>query len=144
MSRILIIEDDSKIRAILKEILQEKDHDTEEAADGQEGLKKLEAGSFDLCICDIKMPKMDGLEVLQKAKEAGIGTNFVIISAHGNIDIAVEAVKKGALTSDAWRSPFGMRSIRVHWSKRPGRFVRRCRASTTWLVRAKQFLKSVT
>src|SRR5690606_16645794 len=96
MSRILVIEDDNKIRSILKEILEEKDHDVEEAADGQEGLKKLEAGTFDLCLCDIKMPKMDGLEVLEKAREIGIPTNFVIISAHGTIDIAVEAVKKGA------------------------------------------------
>jgi two-component system nitrogen regulation response regulator NtrX len=111
MSKILIIEDDSKIRAILKEILQEKDHETEEAADGQEGLKKLEAGSFDLCICDIKMPKMDGLEVLQKAKEAGIGTNFVIISAHGNIDIAVEAVKKGAF--DFLQKPFDLGRLEI-------------------------------
>jgi two-component system nitrogen regulation response regulator NtrX len=111
MSKILIIEDDSKIRAILKEILQEKDHETDEASDGQEGLKKLEAGSFDLCICDIKMPKMDGLEVLQKAKEAGIGTNFVIISAHGNIDIAVEAVKKGAF--DFLQKPFDLGRLEI-------------------------------
>jgi two-component system nitrogen regulation response regulator NtrX len=111
MSKILIIEDDSKIRAILKEILQEKDHETEEASDGQEGLKKLEAGSFYLCICDIKMPKMDGLEVLQKAKEAGIGTNFVIISAHGNIDIAVEAVKKGAF--DFLQKPFDLGRLEI-------------------------------
>src|SRR5688572_16019322 len=111
MSKILIIEDDSKIRAILKEILQEKDHETEEAADGQEGLKKLEAGSFDLCICDIKMPKMDGLEVLQKAKEAGIATNFVVISAHGNIDIAVEAVKKGAF--DFLQKPFDLGRLEI-------------------------------
>ena len=96
MSKILIIEDDNKIRTILKEILEEKDHEVDEAGDGQDGLKKLESGSYDLCLCDIKMPKMDGMEVLQKAKEAGIGTNFIIISAHGTIDIAVEAVKKGA------------------------------------------------
>lgn len=111
MSKILIIEDDSKIRAILKEILQEKDHETDEAADGQEGLKKLEAGNFDLCICDIKMPKMDGLEVLQKAKDAGIATNFVIISAHGNIDIAVEAVKKGAF--DFLQKPFDLGRLEI-------------------------------
>jgi YesN/AraC family two-component response regulator len=84
MSKILIIEDDSKIRSILKEILEEKDHDVDEASDGQEGFKKLESGGFDLCLCDIKMPKMDGLEVLEKAKEAGISTNFIVISAHWN------------------------------------------------------------
>jgi two-component system, NtrC family, nitrogen regulation response regulator NtrX len=111
MSKILIIEDDPKIRAILKEILQEKDHDVDDAADGQEGLKKLEAGAYDLCICDIKMPKMDGLEVLQKAKEAGIASNFVVISAHGNIDIAVEAVKKGAF--DFLQKPFDLGRLEI-------------------------------
>src|SRR3989337_2313483 len=89
MSKILLIEDDSKIRSILREILQEKNHEVDEAGDGLEGFKKLEQGIYDLCICDIKMPKMDGLEVLDKAKQEGITANFVIISAHGNIDIAV-------------------------------------------------------
>lgn len=111
MSKILIIEDDNKIRAILKEILEEKDHEVDEAADGQEGLKKLEAGAFDLCLCDIKMPKMDGLEVLEKAKEAGIGANFIIISAHGTIDIAVEAVKKGAF--DFLQKPFDLGRLEI-------------------------------
>jgi two-component system, NtrC family, nitrogen regulation response regulator NtrX len=111
MSKILIIEDDAKIRSILKEILQEKEHEVDEAADGQEGLKKLEAGAYDLCICDIKMPKMDGLEVLQKAKEAGITANFIVISAHGNIDIAVEAVKKGAF--DFLQKPFDLGRLEI-------------------------------
>ncbi|MBT1695839.1 sigma-54 dependent transcriptional regulator [Fulvivirgaceae bacterium PWU4] len=111
MSKILLIEDDSKIRAILKEILQDKQHEVDEAGDGAEGFKKLEQGSYDLCICDIKMPKMDGLEVLDKAKEAGISTNFVIISAHGNIDIAVEAVKKGAF--DFLQKPFDLGRLEI-------------------------------
>ncbi|MBL7856220.1 MAG: sigma-54-dependent Fis family transcriptional regulator [Cyclobacteriaceae bacterium] len=111
MSKILVIEDDSKIRAILKEILQEKDHEVDEAADGQEGFRKLESGSFDLCICDIKMPKMDGIEVLEKSKEAGIPTNFIIISAHGNIDIAVDAVKKGAF--DFLQKPFDLGRLEI-------------------------------
>ena len=111
MSKILIVEDDNKIRAILKEILEEKDHDVEEAADGEEGLKKLEQGGFDLCLCDIKMPKMDGLEVLEKAKEAGIPTNFIIISAHGTIDVAVEAVKKGAF--DFLQKPFDLGRLEI-------------------------------
>lgn len=111
MSKILIIEDDSKIRSILKEILEEKDHDVDEASDGQEGFKKLENGSFDLCLCDIKMPKMDGLEVLEKAKEAGISTNFIVISAHGTIDVAVEAVKKGAF--DFLQKPFDLGRLEI-------------------------------
>jgi two-component system nitrogen regulation response regulator NtrX len=111
MSKILIIEDDSKIRAILREILQDKQHEVDEAADGAEGFKKLEQGIYDLCICDIKMPKMDGLEVLDKVKEAGIATNLVIISAHGNIDIAVEAVKKGAF--DFLQKPFDLGRLEI-------------------------------
>lgn len=111
MSKILLIEDDSKIRTILKEILQEKNHDVEEAGDGQEGFKKLEQGIYDLCICDIKMPKMDGLEVLDRTREAGILTNFVVISAHGNIDIAVEAVKKGAF--DFLQKPFDLGRLEI-------------------------------
>lgn len=111
MAKILLIEDDHKIRAILKEILQEKDHDVDEAADGAEGYKKLEQAIYDLCICDIKMPKMDGLEVLDKAKNEGITTNFVIISAHGNIDVAVEAVKKGAF--DFLQKPFDLGRLEI-------------------------------
>jgi DNA-binding NtrC family response regulator len=111
MAKILIIEDDSKIRAILKEILEEKEHEVEEAADGLEGFRKISAGSYDLCICDIKMPKMDGLEVLDKTKAAGITTNFVIISAHGTIDIAVEAVKKGAF--DFLPKPFDLGRLEI-------------------------------
>lgn len=111
MSKILVIEDDSRIRAILKEILQDKNHEVEEAADGLEGLKKLEQGMYDLCICDIKMPKMDGLEVLEKVKEQEINTNFVVISAHGNIDIAVEAVKKGAF--DFLQKPFDLGRLEI-------------------------------
>lgn len=111
MSKILLVEDDTKIRTILKEILLEKNHEVDEAGDGQEGFKKLEQGSYDLCICDIKMPKMDGLEVLERAKEAGIPTNFVVISAHGNIDIAVEAVKKGAF--DFLQKPFDLGRLEI-------------------------------
>jgi two-component system nitrogen regulation response regulator NtrX len=111
MSKILLIEDDAKIRSILKEILQEKNHDVDEAGDGQEGFKKLEQGVYDLCICDIKMPKMDGMEVLDRTKEAGIATNFVVISAHGNIDIAVEAVKKGAF--DFLQKPFDLGRLEI-------------------------------
>jgi two-component system nitrogen regulation response regulator NtrX len=111
MSKILVIEDDNKIRAILKEILQDKNHEVDEAADGVEGFKKLEQGAYDLCICDIKMPKMDGIEVLEKVKEEGIPTNLVIISAHGNIDVAVEAVKKGAF--DFLQKPFDLGRLEI-------------------------------
>lgn len=111
MSKILVIEDDNKIRSILKEILEEKNHEVDDAADGVEGLKKLEQGMFDLCLCDIKMPKMDGMEVLEKSKDADIGTNFIMISAHGTIDVAVEAVKKGAF--DFLQKPFDLGRLEI-------------------------------
>lgn len=111
MSKILIIEDDNKIRAILKEILEEKDHEVDEAPDGMEGIKKLEQGNYDLCLCDIKMPKMDGMEVLEKAKEAELTANFIMISAHGTIDVAVEAVKKGAF--DFLQKPFDLGRLEI-------------------------------
>lgn len=111
MSKILVIEDDNKIRSILKEILEEKNHDVDDAPDGVEGLKKLEQGMYDLCLCDIKMPKMDGMEVLEKAKEAEVGTSFIMISAHGTIDVAVEAVKKGAF--DFLQKPFDLGRLEI-------------------------------
>lgn len=111
MAKILIIEDDLKIRNSLKEILVEKGHLVEEAADGVEGLKKLESGDYQLCLSDIKMPKMDGMEVLSKAMEQGINTNFIIISAHGTIDVAVEAVKKGAF--DFLSKPFDLSRLEI-------------------------------
>jgi two-component system, NtrC family, nitrogen regulation response regulator NtrX len=111
MAKILIIEDDSKIRAILKEILEEKDHEVDEAPDGLEGFRKLSQGTYDLCLCDIKMPKMDGLEVLSKTIDEGIPTNFIVISAHGTIDIAVEAVKKGAF--DFLSKPFDLGRLEI-------------------------------
>lgn len=111
MAKILLIEDDTKIRASLKEILQEKGHQVEEAADGAEGYKKLEIGDFQLCLTDIKMPKMDGMEVLTKAMEAGINTAFIIISAHGTIDVAIEAVKKGAF--DFLQKPFDLSRLEI-------------------------------
>jgi two-component system, NtrC family, nitrogen regulation response regulator NtrX len=111
MAKILIIEDDSKIRSSLKEILIEKNHQVDEAADGAEGYKKLESGEYALCLSDIKMPKMDGMEVLSKAMENGIQTNFIIISAHGTIDVAVEAVKKGAF--DFLSKPFDLSRLEI-------------------------------
>lgn len=99
MPKVLIIEDEASIRAVLKDILKDQKElklEIEEAKDGAEGLAKLENDSFDLAFCDIKMPKMDGMEVLQKAKEKGIDTTFIMISAHGSTEMAVDATKMGA------------------------------------------------
>ena len=99
MPKVLLIEDEASIRAVLKDILKDQKElklEVDEAKDGAEGLAKLESEQYDLAFCDIKMPKMDGMEVLQKAKEKGIATTFIMISAHGTTEIAVDATKLGA------------------------------------------------
>ncbi|GHB43546.1 sigma-54-dependent transcriptional regulator [Mongoliitalea lutea] len=96
MSKILIIDDERVIRATLKEILEYEKYQVDEAPDGEAGLKKIMEEDYDLVLCDIKMPKMDGLEVLEKAKELEKNPQFIMISAHGSIETAVEATKKGA------------------------------------------------
>lgn len=96
MAKILIIDDEQSIRNTLKEILEYEKYEVEEAKNGEEGLKLLTKEKFDAALCDIKMPKMDGLEVLEKCVEEGVDTPFIMISAHGTIETAVEATKKGA------------------------------------------------
>lgn len=93
---ILVIDDERAIRSTLTEILSFEGYKVDEASDGAEGLKKILAGNYDCVICDIKMPKMDGIEVLEKVMAEKPDTQIVIISGHGNIETAVEAVKKGA------------------------------------------------
>ena len=96
MPDLLIIDDEKSIRKTLSEILSFEGYKIEEAADGEEGLKKFKEKSFDVVLCDIKMPKLDGIEFLQKAGEANPDVPIIMISGHGNIETAVEAVKKGA------------------------------------------------
>ncbi len=96
MANILIIDDERPIRNTLKEILEYEKYKVDEAEDGPSGLEKIKSGKYDLIMCDIKMPKMDGLEVLEKSIDLGIDTPIVMISGHGNIETAVEAIKKGA------------------------------------------------
>ncbi len=99
MPKVLLIEDEASIRAVLKDILKDQKElklEVEEAKDGAEGLFKLENDHFDVVFCDIKMPKMDGMEVLQQAKTKGITSTFIMISAHGTTEIAVDATKLGA------------------------------------------------
>ncbi len=96
MPRILIIDDEKAIRNTLREILQYEKFEVDEAGDGAEGLKKVESNSFDLVLCDIKMPKMDGLEVLAKLQELNPDLPVVMISGHGTIETAVDAIKSGA------------------------------------------------
>lgn len=96
MAKILIIDDEKAIRKTLSEILSFEGYRTEEAADGEEGLSKFRSTPFDLVLCDIKMPRLDGIEFLQKAGEANPDVPVIMISGHGTIETAVEAVKKGA------------------------------------------------
>ena len=93
---ILIIDDERSIRNVLRDILTNEGYNIDEAVDGEEGFKKFSAKTYSLVICDIKMPKMDGIEFLQKATEINADVPIIIISGHGNIETAVEAVKKGA------------------------------------------------
>nr|WP_298001379.1 sigma-54 dependent transcriptional regulator [uncultured Flavobacterium sp.] len=98
MAKILIIEDEASIRRVLSKILAEE-NDTyliTEAADGEEGLEKIKAEDFDLVICDIKMPKKDGEEVLQEAKKIKPETPFIMISGHGDLETAVNTMRLGA------------------------------------------------
>ena len=96
MANILIIDDEKAIRAALRDILEHEKHKVDEAEDGAAGLEKAKTGKFDLVLCDIKMPKMDGLEVLQKLQAHQEELPVVMISGHGTIDTAVDALKKGA------------------------------------------------
>ena len=96
MPRILIIDDEKAIRNTLKEILEYENYKVDQAEDGPAGLDMLIQQKYDLVLCDIRMPKMDGLEVLTRAQAMGTDTTFIMISAHGSIDTAVEATKKGA------------------------------------------------
>jgi DNA-binding NtrC family response regulator len=96
MSKILVIDDERAIRNTLKEVLEYEKHEVDLAEDGPSGLEFFNANSYDLVLCDIKMAKMDGIEVLQKIYETSPDVPVVMISGHGNIDTAVEAIKKGA------------------------------------------------
>jgi len=96
MPNILIIDDEKAIRKTLGEILSYEGFKVEEAADGEEGLKMFSEKLYDVILCDIKMPKLDGLEFLSKAMEKNPDVPVIMISGHGNIETAVEAVKKGA------------------------------------------------
>lgn len=98
MIQVLLIEDEEPIRRVLSRILSEENENYQvtEAVDGKEGLKILGSKQFDLVLCDIKMPKMDGIEVLQKSNEKNMHVPFIMLTGHGNVETAVEAMKLGA------------------------------------------------
>ena len=111
MSKILIIDDEQAIRHALREILEYESFNVTEAEDGPGALKLIEKEAFDVIFCDIKMPRMDGMEVLSKLKEKGLETPVIMITGHGNVETAVEALKKGAY--DFFQKPLDLNRILV-------------------------------
>ncbi len=111
MGRILIIDDERAIRRALREILEFEDFEVDEAENGKEGLEKIKSKAYDIIFCDIKMPIMDGMEVLDELIKSKIETPLIMISGHGNIDTAVQAIKKGAF--DFIEKPLDLNRILV-------------------------------
>lgn len=111
MSKILVIDDERAIRRALREILEFEEFEVDEAEDGKEGLEKATAETYDMIFCDIKMPKMDGMEVLEALTKAKVDSPVIMISGHGNIDTAVQAIKKGAF--DFIEKPLDLNRILV-------------------------------
>lgn len=111
MATILIIDDEKSIRNTLKDILEYEKYVIDEAEDGESGLAKIKANKYDLVMCDIKMPKMDGLDVLKQTIAVGIETPMVMISGHGTIETAVEAIKNGAF--DFISKPFDLNRLLI-------------------------------
>nr|MBP7965556.1 sigma-54-dependent Fis family transcriptional regulator [Paludibacteraceae bacterium] len=96
MAKILIVDDERSIRNTLKDILEFEKYQVELSEDGLMALEMTKTTTFDAIFLDIKMPQMDGIEVLQQMREHGVETPIVMISGHGNIETAVECIKKGA------------------------------------------------
>lgn len=96
MPKVLIVDDERSIRNVLRDILTTEKYEVDEAKDGEEALEKIKASDYDVVLCDVKMPKIDGLEVLDKAMQLKGDVQFIMISGHGTIGTAVEATKKGA------------------------------------------------
>ena len=98
MSKILIVEDEEPIRRVLVRILTDEDSSFEihEASDGKKGLDLIKNDSYDLVLCDIKMPKVDGIELLQRTRKTNSTIPFIMLTGHGNIETAVESMKLGA------------------------------------------------
>ena len=96
MAKLIIVDDEKPIRAALRDILEYEGYEVDEAKDGEEGLEMIMRTTYDVALCDIRMPKMNGLELLMKVSEAEKSVQIVMISAYGNVENAVEATKRGA------------------------------------------------
>ncbi len=111
MAKILIIDDEKSIRNTLKDILTFEKHSVDTAEDGKEGLQQATDNSYDIIFCDIKMPQMDGIEVLENLIQIRPEVPVVMISGHGTIETAVEAIKKGAF--DFIQKPLDLNRIMI-------------------------------
>ena len=133
MPKILVIDDEKSIRKTLREILEYESFKVDEAQDGMEGFGMIQKEKYDIVLCDIKMPKMDGLELLNKVHALQPDTPIVMISGHGNIETAVEAVKKGAF--DFIQKPLDLNRLLVT--------VRNAMEKTTLVTETKVLKKKV-
>jgi two-component system, NtrC family, nitrogen regulation response regulator NtrX len=133
MSKILVVDDERAIRRALREILEFEEFEVDEAENGREAIEKATAGLYDIIFCDIKMPQMDGMEVLDELIKAKIDSPIIMISGHGNIDTAVQAIKKGAF--DFIEKPLDLNRILVT--------IRNAKDRTVLVEETKQLKKTV-
>ena len=110
-SKISVADDERAIRRALREILEFEEFEVDEAENGKQGLDKAKSENYDIIFCDIKMPEMDGMEVLDGLQKAKVDTPVIMISGHGNIETAVQAIKKGAF--DFIEKPLDLNRILV-------------------------------
>ncbi|MFN5636553.1 MAG: sigma-54-dependent transcriptional regulator, partial [Flavobacteriales bacterium] len=109
--RILVTDDDRAIRRAIRDVLEMEGHSVDEAEDGLEAFKKLEDVSYDLLLCDLKMPKMDGLALIEKLRAENLSTDIIVMSGHGSIETAVKALRLGAY--DFIEKPLNLNRILV-------------------------------
>lgn len=134
MSKILVIDDERAIRRALREILEFEEFEVDEAENGREGLDKAKADNYDIIFCDIKMPELDGMEVLEGLLKAKVDSPVIMISGHGNIETAVQAIKKGAF--DFIEKPLDLNRILVT--------IRNAKDKTVLIEEKKVLKKTVT
>ncbi|NLL61890.1 MAG: sigma-54-dependent Fis family transcriptional regulator [Candidatus Atribacteria bacterium] len=111
MNRIMIVDDEKSIRVMLKRVLSDKQFEIDEAADGREALEKIKQGKYSAILLDLRMPEVNGIEVIEKLKEQDIDTPIVMMSAYGTVPEAVEAMKLGAL--DYLVKPFDLDELKL-------------------------------
>ncbi len=109
--KVLVVDDERAIRNSLKEILTDEGYDVDTAEDGAVAIQAVEKDKYDVIFCDIKMPNMDGIEVLDRLMQMGVDSAVVMISGHGDIDTAVECIKKGAF--DFVQKPLDLNRILI-------------------------------